>query len=333
MLLGEVDQAIEALEPIAEDINANFLLSMLYLSNGDYERGFRLYRLRGQSMFAPPLYELPRTFDHWSEVENKTVAVLQEGGFGDAIQFCRYLPLLAEKARQITYFVPANLLRLFAQLPVQVAPNGYHESRFDLSTTDAEMPYHFRTTLETIPNALPYLHVPKELIQARLLPKTSKRRVGLCWAGGTGDARYPRPYDERRSFSLSQYAPLAGVADVEFVSLQLGQRVDEVCAALPVTRVLDSSFDILDTAAVIMQLDLVISVDTMIAHLTAALGKPVWVLTRLDVDWRWLRNRHPNSPWYPDVLRIIAQTEYRKWEQPVAEAARMLREEFPLLDL
>jgi hypothetical protein len=333
--LGENDAAIAVLERIADDIDAKFLLANLYLAKGDFKRGFELYHFRGQSTWAradsgQATHHHWAPFDHWMEARDKTVAVFHEGGLGDIMQLCRYLPLLATVARQITYYVPATTHRLLAGLAPNVelssAFSDYTPDQYDFTTTDLEMPYHFRTTLGTIPNEIPYLHVAQEVVDQRRLPKTRQKRVGLCWSGGTPDGQPPPPshWSERRSFDLATYAPLGAVPGIEFVSLQLGHRAEQSCEALPLTRVLDPAFDLLDTAAIIAQLDLVITVDTAIAHLAAAIGTPVWVLSRLDACWRWLRNQ-PDNPWYPGVLRVFGQSRYGDWHQPIAAITDLLR--------
>lgn len=326
--LGENDEAMSLLEPLTEDVDAKFLLANLYLADGEYERGFHLYRSRGYSAWSQA--ERPVTghhwtpFDHWTEATNKTVAVFHEGGAGDIIQLCRYLPLLADVARHVTYYVPQSLHRVLAGLPANVDVSSafadFDPAQYDHVTTDLEMPYHFRTTLNTIPDRVPYLHVPPATLAEHRLPPTDKMRVGLCWAGGFTEGQ-PGHWSERRSFDLVQYAPLAAVPDVEFVSLQLGPRAEQT--GVPVLRVLQPGFDYLDTAAIISQLQLVITVDTSIVHLAAALGTSVWLLSRLDACWRWLRNR-PSNPWYPDVLRVFGQTAYRDWGQPIAEVTEAL---------
>ena len=327
--LGEDEAAIELLEPIGHDIDAQFLLSLLYLSHGDYERGFRLYRSRSNCIwykggnFVHPL----NPFDHWTEAAGKQIAVIHEGGNGDMIQFCRYFPMLAEIA-DVTLFTPPNVARLISEnipnLTVRTSYENFSLDSFDYVTTEVEMAYHFRTTLETIPNKIPYLFVPDEMIEARKLPATDMFRVGLCWAGGKQDELNQRNYDVRRSFDLATYAPLAEIPGIEFVSLQFGPPGEETCEALPLLRPLDDSCDFVDTAAIIMQLDLVITVDTAVVHLAAALGKPTWLLSRYDGCWRWIKNR-PESPWYPEVLRVFGQKQYRDWSDPIAEVTEALR--------
>ena len=329
---GEDGAAIELLEPIGDDVNAQFLLSLLYLARGDYERGFRMYRARSNTVwyntghFVYPI----NPFDHWSEAAGQRIAIIQEGGFGDMLQFVRYIPMLADVAETITLYSPPLLHRLFshnmpANVSVRFTYDDYVPANFDYVTTDVEMPYHFRTTLASIPDRCPYLLVPRGAIEARRLPETSLKRVGLCWAGGERDELNQRSYDYRRSFDLETYAPLGAIPGIEFVGLQMGQRAEQTCEALPLTRVLEPSFDFLDTAAIIMQLDLVITVDTAVAHLAASIGKPVWVLSRYDCCWRWLKNR-PESPWYPGVLRVFGQKVYRDWSHPLNEVAEALAE-------
>jgi tetratricopeptide (TPR) repeat protein len=329
--IGETTKAKELLESIPHDVDAQFLLSLLYLADGDYDRGFRLYRSRCNSVwfrtgnFVYPL----KPFDHYTETAGKNIAVVSEGGLGDMIQFVRYIPMLAEVAESITLYTPASLIPLFHDLPKNVTCVSSHSdynsiyNAFDYITSDAEMPYSFRTTLETIPNRIPYLSVPEHEIERRRLPSTSRMRVGLCWAGGERDGINQRSYDDRRSFDLATYLPLAQLPGIDFVSLQVGPRSEQT--DLQLLRLLDDSSSFLDTAAIIMQLDLVITVDTSVVHLAAALGKPVWLLSRYDCCWRWLHNRE-DSPWYPGVLRVFGQKKYRDWSQPIAEVTKALRD-------
>jgi hypothetical protein len=307
------------------------LLALLYLAAGDYERGFRLYRSRCHAIWYKTgnfVYPL-RPFDHWGEAAGKRIAMIQEGGFGDMLQFVRYVPVLAEVAASITLYTPATLNRLFRyNMPPNVSVEPIYDDTvddFDYVTTDVEMPYAFRSSLTSLPNRIPYLLVPEAAIEAWRLPPTTLKRVGLCWAGGEQDALNQRNYDGRRSFDLDTYAPLGAVPHVEFVSLQVGQRSEQTCDALPLRRVLDASSDFLDTAAIIMQLDVVITVDTAVAHLAGALGKPVWLLSRYDGCWRWGRTGS-YSHWYPNTLTIFRQKEYRNWSQPIAEVTEALRQ-------
>ena len=171
---------------------------------------YRLYRPRCHSIRFRPASAYPiKPFDHYTEAAGKRIAVIAEGGLGDMIQFVRYIPMLAEVAESITMYTPPSLIPLFHHLPKNVtlesrhAAADYVNQAFDYITTDVDMPYAFRTTLETIPNQLPYLSVPEAEIERHRLPATSRRRVGLCWAGGERDSINQRSYDDRRSFDLA----------------------------------------------------------------------------------------------------------------------------------
>lgn len=324
--MGDDGRSIEILEQIAHDVDAQFLLALLYLSRGDYERGFRLHRARSHSIwFKTGNYVHPlNPFDHWTEATDKRIAVLMEAGLGDMLQFVRYIPKIAAITQSLTYYVPPTMMRLLRyNLPDTITLKTLYGSNmdYDYITTDVEMAYHFRTSIDTIPTDIPYLTVPPEVIEQHRLREVPWKRVGICWAGGERDQLNQRSYDERRSLDLKLLAPLAEVQGIEFVSLQYGSRANE--AGLPMTRVIDNSFDFMDTAAIIAQLDLVITVDTSVVHLAGAMGKPTWLLSRYDCCWRWTKNA-PDSVWYPGVVRVFGQKSYRDWSQPLQDIRQEL---------
>jgi hypothetical protein len=270
----------------------------------------------------PPLSRLPG-------LTGQTVLVVQEEGFGDTLQFMRYLPLLADRGARVAVAVPSALTRLLRTVPgVSEAPDGeapvpdYH---FHCSFN--ALPRAFETTLETIPAAVPYLAADPLLVRdwaAKLLLPADKLRVGLCWAGQA------RPWlegfaglDQRRSTSLSTLAPLATVPDVQFVSLQKGPASAEAREnGFDLLDVMDTVRDFADTAGIVANLDLVISVDTSIVHLAGAMGKPVFLLDRYDNCWRWLSGRE-DSPWYPS-LRIFRQHRSGEWGPVITRVATAL---------
>lgn len=330
--LSEHSRVFELLAPYQNDADAQHMLASEYLAMGEYERGFQAYRARFRA-FESGTYQRTATdrtnelrlFDHWSEATGKRIAVLQEGGFGDTLMLCRYIPMLAEVAAEVALFVPKPLKRLFDHnraTNVTIHAVDDPVASYDYVTTFFELPYHFRSGFSTVPHDIPYL---REGVVRRRLPETTLKRIGLCWASGL--ARHMDygnlDCDAGRSLNLSQLAPLARVDGVEFISLQLGQRAGQTCDGLDLTRVLDPTLDFLDTAAVIAQLDWVISVDTSVAHLAAAMGKPVWLLARYDVDWKWRSHGRPTAPWYPDV-RLFQQQERGDWTSPVQEIAERL---------
>lgn len=315
--IGESAKTLALLEPLRDDPNARFLLAMAYLAEGDYIQGFDLYRSRGGSVW----YNSPapmQPMDHYTEATGKNIAVIQEGGLGDFLMLMRYLPMLARIATSITLLVPSTLNRLaLHNLPDnivvtnEIAPT---DGPFDFVTTDMEMPWHFRTTVSSIPtDVIPYINVPDAVRDeyASLITPIGNgivKRVGLCWAGGGRQSLNERQYDERRSLKFADFDGFAHPA-IQFVSLQYG--AEEGTPSLPAT------FDMFDTAAIIAHLDLVITVDTSIVHLAAAMGKETWLLSRQDCCWRWLHNQ-PQSPWYPNV-RVFGQSHYRDWTQPLQD--------------
>ncbi|HWK48139.1 MAG TPA: tetratricopeptide repeat-containing glycosyltransferase family protein [Stellaceae bacterium] len=239
-----------------------------------------------------------------------------EQGFGDTLQFCRYVPLAGARGR-VVLEVPAALVRLMSGLPgvERVVATGDALPEFDVECPLLSLPGVFGTTLETIPASVPYLAADPASVamwRARLAALPGLR-VGLVWSG---DPRRHIPaaleIDRRRSLVLGQLAPLVGIEGVSFVSLQKGEAAAQACPEGLVLHDWTGELgDFADTAGLVAALDLVISVDTSVAHLAGALGKPVWLLNRYDTCWRWLLNRD-DSPWYPS-LRQFRQTRPGEW--------------------
>jgi hypothetical protein len=265
---------------------------------------------------APSARITPRGFAQplWlgeDDIAGKTILLHSEQGFGDSIQFCRYLPLVAAGGARVILEVEQPLCALMTGLAgtAQVIAKGDALPAFDLQCPLPSLPLAFKTGLETIPSSAPYLRVPKHALEywGALLGIKRGLRIGLAWAGNAVHVR-----DRERSMRLRDLLPLLDI-DATFVSLQKEVRaVDaetlEHCDMLRFDRELG---DFSDTAALILQLDLVISVDTSVAHLAGALGKPVWILLTHAPDWRWLLERD-DSPWYPSA-RLFRQHETREW--------------------
>jgi Flp pilus assembly protein TadD len=251
------------------------------------------------------------------DVNGRTVLVVQEEGFGDTLQFLRYLPLLAARGARVVTAVPAELRRLMqtipgvAEVPALDAPVPAHDYHCSFNS----LPRVFETTLDTIPADIPYLFADaaSAAAWAEQLPSDGLR-VGLVWAGQA------RPWlpgfvnlDRRRGIDLAMLAPLADIQGVRLVSLQKGSTEQ---SPFPLFDPMQKAHDFTDTAAIVANLDLVISVDTSVAHLAGAMGKPVFMLDRYDNCWRWLSGRD-DSPWYP-TLRIFRQRVSGAWG-PVVE--------------
>jgi Flp pilus assembly protein TadD len=271
----------------------------------------------------PPVSVMP-------DLTGRTVLVVQEEGLGDTLQFLRYLPLLAERGAHVAVAVPPELTRLMRTVSgvIDVPGGDAPVPRYDFHCSFNGLPRAFETTLETLPCAVPYLVADPALVAhwARRLPVTQALRVGLVWAGQA------RPWlpgfvglDQRRSTGLATLAPLAAVSGVQFVSLQKGGAAPEArtpAGAFDLLDVMAEVRDFADTAAIVANLDLVISVDTSVVHLAGAMGKPVFLLDRYDNCWRWLSGRD-DSPWYPS-LRIFRQTRPGEWAPVIARVAAAL---------
>jgi tetratricopeptide (TPR) repeat protein len=311
-----------ALRPNYAQANHNYSLCLLAL--GRFEAGWRQYEWRARRAL-----NLARPRPFWlgqTDIAGKTVFIHWEQGLGDTIQFCRYARLVAACGAQVVMSVQDPLRRLLATLApgITIVGGAEEPEAFDYQCPLLSLPLAFATTIETIPCEIPYLAADPAAVavwRERLAGLTGLR-VGLCWAGN------PRSetFDRRRSFALGRFAPLAVVEGVDFVSLQKGEAAAETgCppAGLSIADWTEDLQDFADTAALIETLDLVITVDTAVAHLAGALGKPVWVLNRFDACWRWLLVR-TDSPWYP-TARLFHQPRPGDWDSVIAAVADALR--------
>jgi Flp pilus assembly protein TadD len=262
------------------------------------------------------------------DLTGRTVLVVQEEGLGDTLQFLRYLPLLANCGARVVVAVPPALARLMRSIPgVADVPDG------DAAIPDHDyhcsfngLPRAFETTLDSIPHDVPYVAADPALVRewARRFPEISALRVGLVWAGQA------RPWlpgftslDRRRSTDLATLAPLGSISGVQLVSLQKGAPAPET-PDLELIDVMGAVSDFADTAAIVANLDLVISVDTSVVHLAGAMGKPVFLLDRYDNCWRWLSGRE-DSPWYPS-LRIFRQRRSGEWGPVISRVVEAVNE-------
>jgi tetratricopeptide (TPR) repeat protein len=296
------------------DTHANF--GNLLLSVGRFDEGWREYEWRWRSkQLIQRHFEAPR----WNgePLGDRVILLHAEQGFGDTLQFCRYATLFGAGAR-IVLEVQTPLARLMASLPggATIVARGDPLPPFDLHCPLMSLPLVFGTTLETIPGTTPYLRADPALSAAwrERLAGLDGTRVGLVWAGNRVGFT-----DLRRSISLDIMAPLGDMPGVAFVSLQKGESAAQTAHPPPGLAVYDLTADLhdfADTAALIDNLDLVISVDTAVAHLAGAIGKPVWLLNRFDTCWRWLRGRD-DSPWYP-TLRQFRQPNPGDWSPVIA---------------
>jgi hypothetical protein len=266
------------------------------------------------------------------DIAGKTILLHAEQGLGDTLQFCRYVPRVTQRGACVVLEVPTALRELMKTLPcaVQTVPSGDRLPAFHLHCPLLSLPFAFGTR-ETIPSQTPYLSVAddKRNLWRDRLGGPERPRIGLVWAG---DPRKGQPdasrIDQQRSLRFEQLAPVLQVRECEFYSLQKGDvAVAQLRNSPSAHRVVDWSDDLhdfSDTAALVAHLDLVIAVDTAVAHLAGALGKPFWLLNRHNTCWRWLLDRE-DSPWYP-TGRLFRQDATREWEAVIARVATALQD-------
>ena len=289
------------------------------LLQGDLAEGFRRWRwnVAASKRFSAPEWR-------GEALDGATILIHAEQGFGDAIHFARYVPLVAARGGRVIFEAPVELHRLFATIAGvdQVVAFGDPLPDFAWQCPLLSLPLAFGTTLRDLPNTKSYLSADPDLVaewRRRLAGPALK--VGLVWAGRPEHKR-----DRHRSMALAELAPLAAIPNVAFYALQKGAAESEAETAPDGMRldILSPLLgDFADTAAAIMALDLVISVDTSVAHLAGALGKPVWILNAYAPDWRWLEKRS-DSPWYP-TAELFRQDASRRWAPVVADVAAELR--------
>ncbi len=248
--------------------------------------------------------------------DNRRVLVRCEHGLGDTIQFLRYIPRLRQRARSVILKVQPMLLQLCTGMPSidllrdawTTDPDPVH----DVAIECMEFAYAFRDTTETLPTEVPYLPIEQIRASSRVWSFRDPQRlnVGLIWASSA--------WDSTRSLHLEQLAPLASIPNVRFFSLQQGPEADQVeRAPFPVTVLSQNTRQIVDAAAAMLSMDLIITVDSMTAHLAGALGRPVWTLLQENADWRWMQGRN-DSPWYP-TMSLFRQPQQGEWGKVIEE--------------
>jgi tetratricopeptide (TPR) repeat protein len=329
--LADYDRAI-ALKP--DYAEAHYNRAMHSLTQGDYARGWAQYEWRWRTtQFEEAVRDLAAPL--WlgrEDLRGRTILLHAEQGLGDTLQFCRYVPQVAARGATVVLEVQAGLERLLARL----------EGVDRIVTRGQALPPHdFHTPLVSLPLALgagpdgdlrPYLEPDPEQAAAwaARLAGTGGLRVGLCWAGGSRpDQPIAHAIDKRRSLPLEAFAPLAAIPGLELYSLQKGppaaQLLEVQARGWPGPPIIDLTAelkDFADTAALVANLDLVISCDTSTAHLAGGLCVPVWILNRFDACWRWLADRD-DSPWYPGA-RLFRQTVPGAWDDVIEQVKRDL---------
>ena len=329
--LGQVEAAIvsyrRAIELKPDFVMAHKNLGHALLLTGDLPNGFAEYEWRWRQEgwttrpFAQPLWD-------GSPLEGKTILLHAEQGMGDTMQFIRYAKQVKQRGGQVMVECPEPLIRLLGGVPeidrliIQETPLP----NFDVHAPLLSLPRILGTTLETVPAEIPYLHLPISPPPHLPISPSPHLKIGITWTGNPNHKN--NPY---RSLPLEQMRSLLSLAQTQFYSLQKGEAAAELQglegSIVDLSPQLD---DFADTAAAIAALDLVITIDTSVAHLAGAMGKPVWVLLSFAPDWRWMVDR-TDSPWYP-TARLFRQPAPGDWQSVMAEVQSALEQEVKTRD-
>ncbi|MDR3515503.1 MAG: tetratricopeptide repeat-containing glycosyltransferase family protein [Azospirillaceae bacterium] len=305
-------------DPHAATIHLNY--AMLLLLRGEFREGWAEYEWRWQI----PRFQLQRLATAqpaWSgePLAGRTILLYGEQGYGDVLQFARFVPQVAALGGRVVLRVWNPLVRLLRTVPgvADVISAAGDLPRFDYHLPLMSLPHVFGTDPAHIPASVPYVTAAPDAVAAwrRRLAAVPGLKIGLVWAGDPRrNDHAAHRIDNRRSLHLADFAPLADIPGLALISLQKGEpaaQTQNPPAGLHLFDWMEEIEDFADTAALIDTLDLVISVDTAVAHLAGALGKPVWILSRFDGCWRWLHNR-ADSPWYP-TARLFRQQQRGDW--------------------
>jgi tetratricopeptide (TPR) repeat protein len=304
--------------------NAHSGLGILLLMRGEFGEGWDEYewRLRSSERKGPRFPEIPWQGEN---LAGKHIYVQAEQGFGDTLQFARYMTPLAARAGRVTLRVHQQLVTLLREsLPgITVLGDRGDPAPYQYDAVLMSLPRLFRTRLESIPAQVPYLHAPADAATRwkKRLAGMGGLKIGVVWAGNPEHVN-----DTRRSVDLNLLAPLFAVPGTSFVSLQFGPRTADLKKLKGKSRIEDlgAAFgDFTDTAGAMAALDLLITVDTSVAHLAGALGKPVWMLLPWITDWRWMLQREDN-PWYP-TMRLFRQARGGDWRDVIAPVTKALK--------
>jgi tetratricopeptide (TPR) repeat protein len=323
--LAGYEQAIR-LQP--DSASSHWNRSLALLASGDYARGWSEYEWRWKRKQTPPR-PLPQPMWDGTPLQERTILLWMEQGLGDMLQFIRYAPLVQERGGTVIVECPAILVGLFSRCRGidRVVAEGSPLPAFDCHAPLLGLPRLLQTTLTTVPADIPYLFADAQRTAAwgEKLRSLDGFKVGIVWQGNPHNQ-----WDRWRSIPLEAFAPLAAIAGVRLITLQKGpgvEQLESLAGRFAITTLADDldaeGEAFADTAAIMKQLDLVITVDTATAHLAGGLGVPVWMALATITDWRWLTRRE-ESPWYP-TLRIFRQSTLGDWPgvfDPITTALR-----------
>jgi len=317
--IAACDRAIALRPDFAE---AHWNQGFAYLLAGDFARGWEKYEWRKRHpRYAAAYPSFPVPSWEGEELKGRTLLIHAEQGLGDSIQFIRYAEMLAARGAKVIVACDKALISLFqrvAGVSAAVDKNGPLPA-FDLWIDQMSLPRVTGTRLDTIPTPASYVTAEPERVAAWRRDLPAGIKVGLVWAGNPQHSN-----DRRRSMPVEAVRPLLDVTGLVFVSLQVGARSREVERLAPMLDVSQRLTNFMETAAVVANLDLVIAVDTAVAHLAGAMGRPVWTLLPFDPDWRWVLSHPDDNPWYPS-MRLFRQPAPGAWTAVVGRVGAELR--------
>jgi len=329
---GEFDNALEyfnrALQIRPDYPEARFNRAAIHLLRGNFAQGWRDYEGRCQQADWQRRHRCPPGIPHWDgkSFTGKRLCVHGEQGLGDTLQFVRYLPLVKALGGTVVLETSELLVKLLAgsKMVDEFVTQGYRKSTetgHDVCVHLLSLPGLFQTTVETIPTTVPYVFADPIKVSCWKQKLTGPDfKVGIVWAGNPSHKR-----DRSRSVELERFAVLNKIPGLRLYGLQKGEaarQAGELAGAMDIQNFDDGLADFSDTAALIANLDLVISVDTAVAHLAGSMGKPIWVMLPYVPDWRWMLDRN-DSPWYP-TMQLFRQPEKGNWDAVMMNIAKEL---------
>ncbi len=328
--LAAASRFMDALESFSAAIaidpqcaEAHHRAGLIRLRSGDFKNGWSDYEWRWRTQWAPQVRRVSAPLWRGEPIAGKTILLLAEQGYGDTIQFIRYVPMVAALGVRVIVDVPPPLQEIALGIDgvAAVLRTDAPAPPVDYQCPFMSLPLALGTELATIPANVPYIVPPRDGLAGWFdrLPQTGRPRIGLCWAGSSAHLN-----DHNRSIALSRFTEILSLPDFHFISVQ--REVDvEARVILRRHGVVELGQDFesfADAAAVLAQLDLLISVDTAVAHLAGAIGTMVALLLPYPAEWRWLTDR-ADSPWYPS-MRLFRQATAGDWDTPFARLHKEL---------
>jgi FKBP-type peptidyl-prolyl cis-trans isomerase 2 len=328
--MGKFEEAMQSyrktIEFSPDHADAHWSIALLQLRSGNFEDGWKGYEWRWKMKNVIDVRNFPQPLWDGSDIPGKTILLHSEQGFGDTIQFIRYAPMVSDLGAKVIVECQKELVSLLKNVEGihSVIPRDDQLPDFDFNSPLLSLPFIFGTKLETIPAKIPYISANPATVQKwqdRIESVTSAARIGLVWAGN------PKlKFGHSRSCPFEAFSSLAELDDIIFYSLQKGEPSGHATDSPKGMKLVDYTEDIhdfSDTAAIISNMDLIISVDTAVAHLAGALGKPVWILLPFVPDWRWMKDRE-DSPWYP-TMRLFRQPSSGDWRSVMKHVEEALK--------